>query len=197
MFTATNLQVIKKVALVFLLCTVGTGNAAAEHLLKYRWLMGESDPNVTGISLCEMGSCPTEAAASSGERLVLTGVGTLSIKTNGRPRAINGGGDFSLRDRDNNLVAEGKWDAKQLLMFDNYDGSDLAPANFRAGRMLARIRLKPHNGKAIRAVVELGCRIPGNSGIPGTIEGVRVYLDDGSGFVFPFDPRSTLFVDLN
>lgn len=183
------------------LSVIGFNSAQADNTLRFRWLMGESDPNVTGIALCEMGSCPTESAASSGETLVMTGVGTLTIKGNGRPKSINGGGTFSRRDRDGNLIATGKWRAKRLIMFDSYGSSPLAldsvPPNFTAGRMLAVIKLKPENGRSIRGVVELGCRIPGNSGIPGTIEGIRVFLDNGPAFVLVFDPRSTLYVDLN
>ena len=45
------------------------------------------------------------------------------------------------------------------------------------------MKLSPMDGGTENAIVELGCRIPGNSGVPGTIEGIRVILDNGPAFL--------------
>jgi len=171
-----------------------------EENLEYRWLMGQSDMDVTGVALCEMGSCPTAAAAGNGDTLILKGVGTLKVRaSDGKPKKISGGGTFEHKDTNGVVVGSGTWKAKKLLMFDSYGGSpfDFVPTAFNAGRMLSTIVLEPYGGGKIRGMVELGCRVPGNPGLATTIEGVRVYIDDGPSFVLPFDPRSTLFFDLN
>ncbi len=58
------------------------------------------------------------------------------------------------------------------------------------------IQLKPDGGKKVDAVLEIGCRLPGNMGIFGTIEGARVFVDGGLNYNLPADPKSTVFVNL-
>ena len=84
------------------------------------------------------------------------------------------------------------------MLFDAYGEGDrrILPAGLESGRALIRIRLDPQGGKKVDAVLEIGCRLPGNDGIFGTIEGVRVMVDGGLNYNLPADPKSTVFVNL-
>ena len=194
----------RSIIVAFIVMFVVTGflslmlsNASAAD---WRWLMGESDP-VTGVDFCDDPMerlCDDAAVAANGDIFEMHGVGTLSVREDGS-RSISGGGTFIHRDEFGAVKDGGAWEARNLLMFESYGGTENpdVPTNFRAGRALMKVKLFSAADGEENAVVELGCRIPGNSGIPGTIEGIRVMINGGPNFTKALDPRRTLFVDLS
>jgi hypothetical protein len=139
------------------------------------------------------GAFPMEAGS-----IAITGSGELKVSKKGKPQHVNGGGLFAQFDLSGNVFSSGTWKAKKLLSFDAYgeDNTTPLPDGFEAGRVLILIELKPEGGKKIAAILEIGCRLPGNKGIFGTIEGARVFVDGGLNYNLPADPKSTLFVNL-
>ena len=72
----------------------------------------------------------------------------------------------------------------------------VARGAWRTGRALILVKLKYDSGMKAHAILEVGCRLPGNGGIPGTIEGIRILIDGGLNFNEAADPRATLFIDI-
>ena len=152
-------------------------------------------------------TCRPEAVAEDsvgafpleGGSIAIQGTGELKVSKKGKPQHVNGGGLFAQFDLWGNVFSSGTWKAKKLLSFDAYgeDNTTPFPDGFEAGRVLILIELKPEGGKKIDAVLEIGCRLPGNKGIFGTIEGARVFVDGGLNYNLPADPKTTLFVNLN
>ncbi len=152
-------------------------------------------------------TCRPEAVAEDfagafpeeGGSIAIQGGGELVVDKRGRPEDVDGGGLFAQFDEWGNVFSSGTWKAEKLLSFDAYGESippPMLPAGWEAGRVLIQIRLKPEGGKKVDAVLEIGCRLPGNMGIFGTIEGARVFVDGGLNYNLPADPKSTLFVNL-
>ena len=151
-------------------------------------------------------TCRPEAVAEdsvgafpgAGGSIAIQGSGEIKVSKKGKPQHVNGGGLFAQFDHWGNVFSSGTWKAKKLLSFDAYgeDNTTPLPDGFEAGRVLILIELKPEGGKKINAVLEIGCRLPGNKGIYGTIEGARVFVDGGLNYNLAADPKSTLFVNL-
>lgn len=151
-------------------------------------------------------SCRPEAVAEDlngnfpgqGGSIAIQGHGELEVDKRGRPEDVNGGGLFAQFDEFGNPISSGTWKARRLLSFDAYGEDDVTPLpdGFESGRALILIRLKPKGGKRVDAVLEIGCRLPGNMGIFGTIEGARVFVDGGLNYNIAADPKLTLFVNL-
>jgi hypothetical protein len=149
-------------------------------------------------------TCRPEAVAQDfakvpmeGGSIAITGSGEIKVSKKGKHQHVKGGGLYAQFDHSGNPTNSGTWKAKKLLSFDPYgEGDPMLPAGWEAGRVLIRIELKPDVGKKVDAVLEIGCRLPGNAGIVGTIEGARVFVDGGLNYNLAADPKSTLFVNL-
>ncbi len=149
-------------------------------------------------------TCRPEAKAETftmtfpgeGGSIAIQGGGELKVSKRGNPLDVDGGGLFARFDENGRLLKRGTWEARQLLLFDAYGEGVGLPAGLESGRALIRIRLDPPGGKKVDAVLEIGCRLPGNDGIFGTIEGVRVMVDGGLNYNLPADPSATVFVNL-
>ena len=149
-------------------------------------------------------TCSPEAVAedfagqfSEGGRFIIQGGGELKISKKGKPQHVKGGGLFAqFNEAGDVIVSSGTWKARKLLLFEAYGEGVGPPAGIESGRVLMLIRLHPEGGKKVNAVLEIGCRLPGNAGIFGTIEGVRVMVDGGLNYNLPADPKSTVFVNL-
>ena len=151
-------------------------------------------------------TCRPEAVAedsvgafpSEGGSIAIQGGGELKVSKKGKPQHVKGGGLFAQFDQWGNVFSSGTWKAKKLLSFDAYgeDNTTPFPDGFEAGRVLILIELKSEEGKKTGAVLEIGCRLPGNKGIFGTIEGARVLVDGGLNYNLAADPKTTLFVNL-
>ncbi len=159
------------------------------------------DPDDPTIATCRPEAVAddiAEAFPGEGGSIAIQGTGELVVSKSGRPEDVNGGGLFAQFDEIGVLISEGTWKARQLLLFDAYGEDDVTPLpdGFESGRALILIRLKPKGGKRVDAVLEIGCRLPGNMGIFGTIEGARVFVDGGLNYNIAADPKLTLFVNL-
>lgn len=165
----------------------------------FRWLAaaGVVDFPNPGDTVCDLGvTCPDMAAAANGDTIEITGEGTLRVDKDGEAKKVDGGGTFT-HNFFGGGSGSGTWEAIELLMFDAY-GPDLTtplPEAWNSGRALILIRLKA-GGMEADAILEIGCRLPGSPGVPGTIEGIRLLISGGQNFNMETDPRSTLFIDI-
>jgi hypothetical protein len=109
---------------------------------------------------------PDVALAPSGEKVILTGTGTLSL----HPKSATGSGTFTRLSPTGAELATGTWSAADLLSFVSYGLGTTTPPSFRAGQALIRIQL--HQGgaaPAVGAILRIECHLPG-SVVPGGIE---------------------------
>jgi hypothetical protein len=210
-----KLFVVPAVAAMLSLTAAGVANAKSGDL-KYGYHLGDAflgcgDVKPTDDPIdAEPGNptCRPEAVAGDtvgafdgyGGSIAIQGSGEIKVSKKGKPKHVNGGGLFAQFDHWGNVFSSGTWKAKKLLSFDPYGEDDVTPLpdGWEAGRALILIELKPgtKGGKKVDAVLEIGCRLPGNKGIFGTIEGARVFVDGGLNYNLAADPKSTLFVNL-
>ncbi len=209
------LPVITATIVVLALSLAAAGVTRAAHGdMKYEYHLGSAFNGCEGVLPTDppipvipgTPTCRPEAFAEDfagafpgeGGSIAIQGQGELKISKKGKPQHVNGGGLFAQYDETGNLISNGTWEARRLLLFDPYGEDDLTPLpdGFESGRVLIRIVLDPGDGDKVGAVLEIGCRLPGNRGIFGTIEGARVMVDGGLNYNLPADPKSTLFVNL-
>ena len=179
---------------------MGTMSAPAEagDDLEFTFFLPRPLVDCTG-SADPFADCPAGATASNGETIAMNGTGTLSIDAeDGEPDDVDGGGGFVHTAVGDPVSGSGSgtWEAKKLLMFETYGPGVGTPAAWRTGRALILVHLEYDDGLEADAILEIGCRLPGNGGIPGTIEGMRILIGGGLNFNAAADPRATLFVDL-
>ena len=111
---------------------------------------------------------PDVAEAPNGDRVIVSGTGTLGI----HPKAASGGGTFTHRSSAGTVIGTGTWQVTDLLSFVSYGPSltGAAPPSFTAGRALLRILIFPEGANAgISAILDVECHVPG-SVVPGGIE---------------------------
>jgi hypothetical protein len=93
----------------------------------------------TGV-VCDFGpsACPAVALSATGQRLELTGSGTLSL----HPKSVTGGGVAAHYFADGSLFGIGTWTAKQLLSFTEYgcEGAG-GPGAYCGGQAVIRIEV--------------------------------------------------------
>ena len=187
------------------------GVSAASHTLEYNYLVSpgrglindDCDQTNADTAFAECPNMATASADASGipndQSITVKGSGTLTIDAaDGKPQIVTGGGFFVHKTGGDSVL--GTWKAKQLLMFETYGppgAEHLAEkpdrAAWRTGRALILVRLVDENGEEADAILEVGCRLPGNSGVSGTIEGMRLVINGGLNFNQVPDRRATLF----
>ncbi len=207
-----NVEIVKlalTAALVLALSVGGVTVATAGHGdLSYEYLFGEAGFDMYGDAIPN----DTKATASNGDVIEIQGKGTLSIRRVDEglvERSVTGGGKFTQNLSDGGTVS-GSWEAKQLLIFDHYGPTPsrqpCCPEEWETGRALILVHLTVdgEQGRGFDAVLEIGCRLPGNNGAPGTIpgvagtiEGVRLKMEGGPDFNHAADPKATLFIRMN
>lgn len=162
-------------ALVLLLPGSGAMNASADSgSATYQYLAG------TGF-ICglEPDACPDVAEASNGDRVEITGSGTITI----HPKSATGGGTFTHKDPNGNVVGQGAWIATELLSLDIFGtGVPPFPPEFTAGRALIRVRLLPSGGGQFGGILRVTCHLPDVPSPPGTHEGVRLNVQGAVNF---------------
>ena len=179
----------------FLIVFVGAQGASAEET-KFDYLFGGTAFGIPP-GFCEVATgnpdpnfCITSATSFFGKTVEIQGSGDLQLKEKGEHKVTGNG--FWLTDTDG-----GSWKAKKLLMFDSYGAGDVPPnmPAFRSGRALILIELSGADGTR-SAVLEVGCRIPGNDGlgVGETIEGVRLTIEGGLNYNIAADPSITLLI---
>ncbi len=185
--------------------------SAANHTLEYNYLVSPgrgliNDGCDQANAETAFDECPdiaTASASASGvlndQSITVKGSGTLTIGTaNGTPKAVTGGGFFVHKTGEDSVL--GTWKAKQLLMFETFGppGAEHLAENpdravWRTGRAFILVHLTDENGEETDAILEIGCRLLGNDGISGTIEGMRLVIRGGLNFNQVPDRRATLF----
>ncbi len=139
------------------------------------------------------------------QSIEMKGEGTLRIGADGELKKVDGGGGFVHRIGEESFL--GTWEAKKLLLFETYGPGDptllaerfpgVETSAWRTGRALILVHLVDVAGTMqADAILEIGCRLPGNSGVSGTVEGIRLLIAGGLNFNEPADPRATLFIDM-
>ena len=122
---------------------------------------------------------PDVAMASNGDRIVLTGTGTLSVF----PKSVTGGGTFTHKNVAGTVLATGTWTAIELLTFQSYGASAALPPTFRAGLAMIRVHLSPSAGGAgLDATLRISCRLPATDVPGGFEEGIRLAVDNAVNF---------------
>ncbi len=202
-------QLALMAALVLALSVGGVTVATADHGdLSYEYFFGEAGFDIYGDAIPN----DTKATASNGDVIEIQGKGTLGIRRVDEglvERSVTGGGEFTQNLSDGSTVS-GSWEAKQLLIFDHYGPTPSRQPccleEWETGRALILVHLTVdgEQGRGSDAVLEIGCRLPGNNGSPGTIpevtgtiEGVRLKVEGGPDFSHAADPKATLFIRMN
>lgn len=134
----------------------------AEH---YQYLLGTD-------LLCslEPTACPDIAKASNGDKVEITGQGTLNTKD----RTVTGGGTFTHKDQDGNVKGSGTWTAERLISFRSY-GSGSAqglPTEFEGGRAKIKVMLTSSTGLTLEANLKIDCLLGSPPG--GAEEGIKL-----------------------
>lgn len=122
-------------------------------------------------------ACPAIARAPNGDTIEITGAG--GITTHGK--SATGGGTFVHKAPDGSTVAEGVWEATDLMSFQSY-GSGAAqglPEEFWGGRAILRVHLSvPGVGIEAPGVLWVDCLL-GDKIPAGAAEGVRLLVAPG------------------
>ncbi len=138
---------------------------------------------------------PAKARASNGDVIELSGSGTLSVF----PKSVTGGGTFTHKDANDNVLGSGTWTATELLSFQHYGASPVPgfPATFRSGNALIRAHLTAGGGAVqLDGTLRITCLLP-QTDVPGGFqEGVRLAVEGvlnfnreaGGGTVFVATP---------
>ena len=219
MIRATVVMAILLAGVMGISGLMGAMSASAEagdsDDLEFTFLVSPGRPLVSDAcdqnnATTSFANCPDMATASvspngitNGQSIEMKGEGTLRIDAeDGEPENVDGGGRFVHKIGGDSFG--GTWEAKKLLMFETYGppGDAFLAANpdktaWRTGRALILVHLVDDTGTVeADAILEIGCRLPGNGGVSGTIEGIRLLISGGLNFNVAADPRATLFVDI-
>jgi hypothetical protein len=156
------------VPLLLALAIFGADTTSADSGSRdYQWLVA-SGP------LCELpmpDPCPAIARAPNGDTIALTGAGTFSI----HPKSVGGGGEFVHEDAEGNVVAEGTWEATQLLGFHSYGNGipQELPEEFEGGLLLMRVEAFIENERVASGILRVTCVV--GDKIPASAhEGIRL-----------------------
>lgn len=120
---------------------------------------------------------PAIATASNGDRLELSGTGTLAT----HPKAVTGGGTFTHKNAAGAVLGSGTWTATKLLSFRSYGPSPVPgfPPDFEAGIALIKVHISPAaGGPGFDGVLRITCTLPDTFVPRGSHEGVRLAVED-------------------
>ena len=116
---------------------------------------------------------PDVAEAANGDRVTLTGTGTLAL----HPKSVTGGGTFTHTTAGGTVLGTGTFTATELLSFESYGPSTLLPAFLNAGQALLRVRLVPNGSPtSIEAILRIECILPGSTFPGGKEEGINLLV---------------------
>jgi hypothetical protein len=172
-----SLSLIAVLALLLLVANATSVSAAPESAT-YDYLIGGSFFEQFGIGDLDI------ALASDGATIALQGEGTLSIHS----KSVSGGGTFTQKDANGNVVAAGTWTAEQLLSFVPYGTAP--PDSFfdiYGGKALIRIHLSPDTGgPGVEGILRITC--VAGSPPPSAEEGITLAVEGGPNFNRNIDP---------
>jgi hypothetical protein len=120
---------------------------------------------------------PDVAAAANGETIEVTGSGTLSI----HPKSVSGGGSFTHKDANDNVIGSGAWQAVELLSFDGYGCGFQGDPSICGGRAIIRVHLVVNSsGPEFDGILQVNCLV--GSPPAGVNEGVRLAIPGVANF---------------
>ncbi len=135
--------------------------------------------------LCGLGAsaCPDIAMAHNGDRVNISGSGTLSI----HPKSVSGAGTFVHYHSNGAVVASGTWTAVELLSFTSYGLGTGDFAGLEGGQAVIRVHLVA-GAVGLDAILKVTCDI--GPGIPaGAVEGVTLAVQRGLGIGLNFNTK--------
>ena len=112
----------------------------------------------------EAGACPDITKADNGDTIEITGSGTVSI----HPNSVGGGGTFTHKDSNGNVLAQGSWTAQRLISFVPYL---VLSNNLAGGEALISVSLSDGS----QAILTVTCAI---GAPPGHMEGIFLNIQD-------------------
>ena len=116
---------------------------------------------------------PDVAEAANGDRIILTGTGTLTL----HPKSATGGGTFTHTTAEGTVLATGTFTATELLSFESYGPSPLLPPSLNSGQALIRVALVPDGSTtSIDGILRIECVLPGGTFPGGKEEGINLLL---------------------
>ena len=116
---------------------------------------------------------PDVAEAANGDRVTLTGTGTLTL----HPKSATGGGTFTRTTAEGTVLATGTFTATELLSFESYGPSPLLPPSLNSGQALIRVALVPDGSTtSIDGILRVECVLPGSTFPGGKEEGINLLL---------------------
>ena len=116
---------------------------------------------------------PDVAEAANGDRIILTGTGTLTL----HPKSATGGGTFTHTTAEGTVLATGTFTATELLSFESYGPSPLLPPFLNSGQALIRVALVPDGSTtSIDGILRVECVLPGSTFPGGKEEGINLLL---------------------
>ena len=116
---------------------------------------------------------PDVAEAANGDRIILTGTGTLTL----HPKSATGGGTFTQTTAEGTVLATGTYTATELLSFESYGPSPLLPSFLNSGQALIRVALVPDGSTtSIDGILRVECVLPGSTFPGGKEEGINLLL---------------------
>jgi hypothetical protein len=116
---------------------------------------------------------PDVAEAANGDRIILTGTGTLTL----HPKSATGGGTFTHTTAEGTVLATGTFTATELLSFESYGPSPLLPPFLNSGQALIRVALAPDGSTtSIDAILRIECVLPGGTFPTGKEEGINLLV---------------------
>ncbi len=146
--------------------SLGTAFAAPVATVNYEYHIGDHFLGVV--------HGPAIAMSSNGDTIEVEGSGNLNV----HPKSVTGGGTFTHKDKDGNVLASGTWTATELLSFKSY-GSGVpqgTPPEFEGGLALIRVHLSP----GFDAIMQVDCLL-GNPPA-GAKEGIRLVVQGALNF---------------
>lgn len=122
---------------------------------------------------------PDIAEAANGDRVELTGTGTLGL----HPKFGTGGGTFTHTAADGTVLATGTFSVTELVSFEAYGPSPLLPPTLSSGQALLKVQLVPDGGPtSIEAILRVECALPGSTVPGGKREGINLLVPGVANF---------------
>ncbi len=160
------------IASVALLAAVLAGNAVgAMHRSMPRTYIFGMDPLCDITDLPPELACPAVTRADNGDTIWIGGMGTFDPRT----RSASGGGSFTHKDPDGNVVGAGTWEALGLLSFHSYGTAQLGDLTIEGGLALLRVRLTS-SGVEFQGILQIDCLV--GKAPAGAIEGIRLAIQE-------------------
>ncbi len=168
-------MILALIALASVSAALATRSVAAKTSMTFTYLAG------SGLLCGPAGNCPDIAVADNGDRISVSGSGTLSIF----PNSVSGSGTFTHKNATGTVLATGTWSATDLVSFVSY-GNGVPqgfPATFFGGRAAIKVTLFVGSTPVHTAILAITCDL--GSPPDGHPEGITLNVQDAINFNKP------------